>query len=308
MKQIHLSENHIIPTDLGNLKIKEPYKPPVGPYKLPGGVETVSDEDIAQGPSSGTFFTRPFMSSHDRKAVFEVATAQGDKVTLTYERSAVMSSYLHVEGSYVPGLPRINTATDSFSMTVDGDLDEQELADIAAFQEDLSAIVEDYLSRRTTGLAETEDVEMTRYESLTEYAMTLDYASSTSYASGMVKGYNPDTQIETGLASPAERQPGAFTGSSMEPMQTRQILYNNQGQSTLGGSDQKIGTIAAKFTALGNATEKVFEALSTKNDASPDAYRDALGVLKRDFSGLIEKLMDMFEKPEPLKHILGNRV
>ncbi|MCG8632686.1 MAG: hypothetical protein MI863_02600 [Desulfobacterales bacterium] len=304
MSQINLMNTHTTPQSLASLNLKEHYKPPAGPYKLPDGVETVSEEDIAKAPPVGTFYTRPFMSSQDRRATFEIATADGDTVTLTYERSEVMNSYLHVEGSYVPGLPITNTSEDTFSMTVEGDLDEQEQADIAAFQEEVRSIVEDYLSRRTTGFEEAEDLDMSRYESLTDYAMALDFAASTSYASGMVMGYNPATQVMTQPAAPGKEVSESRASLSVQNAQPLRYTYNDQGSTVSRSNDPEIKSAAAKYSELGKATEKVFEEVNASTES--DAYSEALGLLNLDFSGLIEKLTDMFEDPDQLKHYFDN--
>lgn len=121
MIHVNLQERHTTPLSLAPLNIKEPSKTLVGIYKLPDGVETVSNEDIAKDTSVGSFYTRPYTLSNDRRATFEVKTAQGDKVTLTYERSEFRNDYLRFEGGYVPGLPIINNSKDTFSMTVEGE-------------------------------------------------------------------------------------------------------------------------------------------------------------------------------------------
>ncbi len=312
MIHISLQEKHTTLLNLANLKIKEPYKPPVGAYKLPDGVETVSDEDMAKDTSVGSFYTRPYTLSNDRRATFEVKTAQGDKVTLTYERSGFRSDYLRFEGGYVPGLPIINNSKDTFSMTVEGDLDEQELSDMAAFQEEVISIVEDYLSRRTTDFKDTEDLDMSRYDSLTDYAMALDAASSMSYASGMVKGYwNPSHAANKAtLPQPVSDQttPDLPVPESAAPEQqhTAQTVpesratYNSQGENLLDNTDPGTGPAVSKLSELGKITKEIFKDVSksTKNDA----ISDALKILEKDFSGLIEELMVMLEDPDRAKN------
>ncbi len=309
MIHINLQEKHTTPLSLANLNIKEPDNPLVGSYQLPDGVETVSDEDIAKGTGVGSFYTRPYTSSNDRRATFEVETAQGDKVTLTYERSEFRQDcYLRPAEGYVPGLTIINNSKDTFSMTVEGDLDEQEISDIVAFQEEVTSIVEDFLSRRTNGFEDTEDFDMSRYESLTDYAMALDAASSISYASGMVKGYwspgyaagkatlvepvsdqtTPDLPVAES-ATPEQQQ-------TVQPVPESRATYNSLGESIPDNTDPETAPVVSKLSELGKITKEIFKDVSKSTEN--DAISDTLKILEQDFSGLVEKLMDMFEDPD----------
>ncbi|MEH0019515.1 MAG: hypothetical protein V6Z89_07675 [Desulfobacter sp.] len=327
MSRFTIQNNYTPPPGLANINTK-PYTP-LGPYRLPEGVETVSDEEIANGSGIGFFQTRPYMMEHERTAAFEVTTAQGDKVTLTYERSEFRMDYLRPQGGYVPGLTRVHTQDDTFSMTVEGHLDEQEQADIAAFQKEIIAVIDDFLSRRSGGIDDAENLDMSRYDALTQYAAALDVAGSTSWASAMVKGvWNPGQQ-ESGETPPEQSQaqtqaeapqtdappqkaisetepappaPGDNTApeppaAAFAPAETAAPLtYDHMGASV---PEKSTPDTAQTFSDLGRITKDIFDDLGQSNRDTD--YLEALNIMDRDFSGLIDQLIKMLEEPDHSK-------
>lgn len=309
MAVVNLAESvTLLPRDIVPDASYSPYQSKVAPgYRLPEGVEPVSEEEMANGSEVGTFLTRPYMSAEDRRASFQVTTAQGDKVTLTYERSEFRMDYLRPEGGYVPGLPMVHDVEDSFTMAVQGDLDEQELADIQAFRNAVHGALEGFLSRQTRG--ETiDDVDIAAYDALTEYAVALDTAGYISWAGDMVKGYVSQVFSD----GPGQARPGQGTQSSRaaipEPdIPPPQPTYPNPTAPApveKSGSDAR--SPAARLSRLGDITESVFEEISLSE--SDDARRDALDALSLRFSGLVEKLIDMFEENDRQENRVDNWV
>lgn len=312
---------------------KEPYKLPVGRYKLPPGVKTVSAEEMADGPAKGKFHTKPFICAKDRRATVEVETAQGDKVKLTYEHSTSSMEYLRTAGSYVPGLPIVHTSEETFSMEVQGDLDEQEQADMAAFQEQLFSIIENFLYNNAADAGDTSGLAMSEYDSLSEYAMALDAATSISWASEMVLGYvhpgplpptpnrnNPPQQVayekqqtsvtETVKADPevvptVRKSPKMVSGYVNPP---QQVAYENQQANIteIVKAGPEVVPTVRKLSKLVKITQEVFaeQIKTTESDVS----LKKLDILEKDFSGVIEQLIAKFEDHTLLGNYLENWV
>ena len=206
---------------LFNIKLSATQQSLIKSEQLPQGVDRVSVTELAKGMGKGEIWTRPSTSVSAQRASIELSTAEGDRVTLSYERTEASTMYIRPIGGYVPGLPLEPISKESFSMEIQGDLNGQELSDIEAFQEAVYETLEGFLSRQITD-SETPDIlDMSAFDSLTEYAVALDAVTSTSYASEMVKGYespeydpvNRASEEDSDFIPPAEK----FTPPSSEP-------------------------------------------------------------------------------------------
>nr|WP_321399058.1 hypothetical protein [uncultured Desulfobacter sp.] len=105
------------------------------------GPTPVTAEDIAQMPPEGYFATRQFASASTKEASLEVITTQGDKVTLNWQSSSIDYGYLRPVGTVVPGLIDQEVSSETISVQVEGDLNQEEQEELAGLQEELSGLI-----------------------------------------------------------------------------------------------------------------------------------------------------------------------
>lgn len=121
----------------------------------------------------------------DQSADIKIVTAEGDKVTLssdhhseatllTYEHLAYSNSgYAAEEGQLVDFNEQRNV-----SVSVEGALNDEELADIQALLSDLGRMLKDFLTGPSEGSVEEDSADLSRYGSLSAFEADFEYHAS----------------------------------------------------------------------------------------------------------------------------------
>ena len=121
-----------------------------------------------------------------RAADISVTTKEGDKVTIS--QSSYEQQQLHrIESAYTSSLAMSSLEMEGFSLQVEGDLSEQELADLSSLLEDLSDIAADFFSGDLAG-AFTGALSMPEMGS-SLYSMDASFTETTLLASYMQAGH-----------------------------------------------------------------------------------------------------------------------
>ena len=153
------------------------------------GPTPVTAEDIAQMPPEGYFATRQFASVSSNEASFEVTTTQGDKVTLNWQSSSIDFGYLRPAGTVAPGLIDEEVSSETISVRVEGNLNQEEQDELADLQKELSGYI--------ANSQETEiDVQslLDRYETLSQLTIETSAATNNLLADEMTLVPNPVSQ------------------------------------------------------------------------------------------------------------------
>jgi hypothetical protein len=127
--------------------------------------------------------------SEEQQADFDIVTAEGDKVTLSsdYRAEATLATYEHLALSD-SGYRQIEAQMLDFQMeqeiavTVEGDLNPQELADIKSLISDLGTMFKEFLAsggQESPGI----DEEFAKLSSLQSVQAQFDYSASVGYLS-----------------------------------------------------------------------------------------------------------------------------
>lgn len=184
----------------------------------------VTSKDIAGFPPPGHTASRQCMATTNNNASITIETKDGDKVTLNYQASTIKKNYLRRLGTEIPGLEISMATHKEFSVSVDGELSEQEKADISTFKKEVSAILDNYYTA-TSNNSDKVILDLSKYQALRKYAIALDSSSSTSWATEMV----------VDVARPAQ------DNVEVESQQQANLTDINNKHSTLAVSqDQKI--------------------------------------------------------------------
>ena len=142
------------------------------------------ENSLSQGQGFGSH--RQSMQISEKKADITLKTREGDTVTLSYQTTRVTKNYLRGVGTQVNGLQDSLNTYHRYSMHVDGDLNDEELSDIEAFQEEVNDVLEGFLSRNIAESLDPETLNLSRYEALEKYAVALESGKSLSWATKMV--------------------------------------------------------------------------------------------------------------------------
>jgi len=127
--------------------------------------------------------------SEEQQADFDIVTAEGDRVTLSsdYRAAASLATYEHLARSD-SGYRHIEAQMLDFQMeqeiavTVEGDLNPQELADIKALVSDLGAMFKEFLASGGEEPAGG-DADFSRLSSLASVQAQFEYSASVEYLS-----------------------------------------------------------------------------------------------------------------------------
>ncbi|MGE5258145.1 MAG: hypothetical protein ACM3KE_15805 [Hyphomicrobiales bacterium] len=157
----------------------------------------------------------------DQSADINIVTAEGDKVTLssdrhsevtllTYEHLAYSNSgYEAEEGQLVDFSEERNV-----SVSVEGDLNDTEMADIQALLSDLGRMLKGFLTGKEEIGAEADTADLSRYGSLSAFEADFEYHAT-------VQAVNIETDrlaVETaGLPQPSESMPATQSAASIAP-------------------------------------------------------------------------------------------
>jgi hypothetical protein len=126
--------------------------------------------------------------SEDQSADIDIVTAEGDKVTLssdqhaeatflTYEHLVYANSgYEEEEGQFVD-----YSAERNIALSVEGELNEAELADIRALLADLGQLLKDFLTGKSGGSLEETSTDRHRYSSLSAFEADFEYHANMEY-------------------------------------------------------------------------------------------------------------------------------
>ncbi|MCG8619602.1 MAG: hypothetical protein MI802_25555 [Desulfobacterales bacterium] len=166
----------------------------------------VTREDIASMPPEGHFATRQFIHTTAKETAINIETAEGDKVTLTYQTDNVDVGYLRPAGMTVPGLVDAEQKEESLSISVAGDLSEEEQADILALADDLNDLIDRVSAGGQDGSKDQPLNFLSKYDSLKHYDMTSEVTRSSGLADEMTivperldASVNTSQKQETGL-------------------------------------------------------------------------------------------------------------
>lgn len=193
---------------------------------LPMGVPLkATARDLADAPPPGQFASRQYLATTDNSAAITVETAEGDKVTLNYNATTAKKNYIRQAGTEIPGLEESLATHREMTVNIEGELSEQEKAEITAFKQEVSVILDDYFAANSKISGDQLTLDLSKYQALGKYAMALDSSSSTSWATEMVAG----------VARPSRNN------LEVARQQRADISYSNNRLSTLAVSeDQEI--------------------------------------------------------------------
>jgi len=164
------------------------------------GSSPVTAKDLAEAPPPGQTASRQSMATTSNNASITLETAEGDKVTLSYQASTTKKNYLRMAGTEIPGLEESTATHKELSVNVTGELSEQEKTDISAFKEEVSAILDNYFAANSNN-SDPATLDLSKYQALSKYAIALDSSSSTSWATEMVVAVARPTQNSVEFAS-----------------------------------------------------------------------------------------------------------
>jgi hypothetical protein len=127
--------------------------------------------------------------SEEQQADFDIVTAEGDKVTLSsdYRAAATLATYEHLALSdsgyrHTEAQMRDFQMEQEIAVTVEGDLNPQELADIKSLISDLGAMFKEFLAsggQESPGI----DEEFAKLSSLKSVQAQFEYSASVGYLS-----------------------------------------------------------------------------------------------------------------------------
>lgn len=159
--------------------------------------------------------------SEDQSADINIVTAEGDKVTLssdlhseatllTYEHLAYSNSgYETEEGRLVDYNEERNVA-----VSVEGELNDEELSDILALLSDLGQMLKAFLTGMGEGSVEENSADVRQYGSLAAFEADFEYHASLQYLNVAA---NQMTVEAAGLPGPSEAMPTLQPAASIAP-------------------------------------------------------------------------------------------
>lgn len=110
--------------------------------------------------------SRQWRNINEKELAISVLTAEGDKVTLSYNVTSLQESYRRSIGTYVPDIRDVLVRSESRDITVEGDLSEPELEEIKAFEGAIMGVRIEFYSNGTDTSSEVSDMDLAEWESL----------------------------------------------------------------------------------------------------------------------------------------------
>lgn len=262
-----------------------------GIFPQPLKSKPVTEQDIANAPPESYFATRQFGRTTTKNAVINLETQEGDKVTLSYESRATSMSYLRPSGSHVPGLIDGDTFKEKFQIQVDGELNEQELAELDAFTKEVAAIMHNHMGLAAADPTNEPAIAMSRYSSLARYAMQIDAVTHDFMAPEMVLGRDPGYETQTSLPKIPSRS--TMPETPFAPAETKKLDHYPTGIETR----QPLIDLSM-YEKLTRITQEISDKLSQtfssdKSVGSIDFNKEGeLTRLTQDFLDLISRIIE----------------
>ena len=126
----------------------------------------------------GQIAARQDIFSVKNEADITIETADGDRVIFNYQSVASQCDYFRRADVTEQG--HSESQFDNNSMSVVGELDAQERADIEAFEENMSAIMDAFFAGKSSMTGDQIDLDLSNYQALNSYSMSLNSQSITS--------------------------------------------------------------------------------------------------------------------------------
>lgn len=157
----------------------------------------------------------------DQSADFNIVTAEGDKVTLSsdYHAETTLLTYEHLAYNnlgYETESGRLVDFSEAhdISLSVEGELNEQELADIRALLSDLGRMLKAFLTGNGEGGGEENSADLSRYGSLSAFAADFEYRASMQT---LIIEADYLTAEAAGLPEPLEAMPAPLPAAPVAP-------------------------------------------------------------------------------------------
>ena len=224
----------------------------VAPVPWPSGISSLDD---FKGNLPGQTSFEQCLESTKNMVDVTVQTSDGDRVTFCYESIVSEFDFHQVGGGAETRIHEESLSVqDQLSVEVKGELDRQELIDIAGFKSDLIGIMDDFFYNSSGMVDDPMALDLSRYQALSKFSVALDSRTIKTWMS----------QGSGGVDAAVPGQGGDFFSDS--------LVQQAKGQE---------GSFLASFSALQYShhslqmtAERVNLPMDMANFAPPEVYGD----------------------------------